>query len=472
MILSPQRSGASPRRFLLLLLISLLAMLGLSTLLAPAAHATTCTPDAATACIQGIIKTSAGDPAAGVTLDLNDGDQQVQTDAEGRWAFTVDTDGEYIVTLNTETLPSGQFAKGQSTRTLNVKLYTSSSALFPLTDDASASAPTPATDEGENSGESQGPATTNQSGTASTGATATEASGDGFSWPRFWQQSASGIRMGLLLSLAAVGLSLVYGTTGMTNFAHAEMMSMGGILAFLFMGLTGNIWISGGIAFVLLAAFGWLQDAVLWKPLRRKRLSLMQLMIVSIGLSIVLQNLFQFFFGANVLRIDPSTPATVTLLGVTLTVQSYVAMGIALVAIVGTSLALKYTRFGRATRAVSDNPALAEASGIDVNRVIRVVWIGSAALAGLSGVLLGLVLNGISWNTGWHYLLLLFAAVVLGGIGTAFGAIVGSMIIGYIIEVANIWLPGDLKQAAALFILIVVLLIRPQGIFGRKERIG
>ena len=465
---TPQRSGAPIRRLLLLFCIGLLAVFGLSSLAMPPAHAVSCVPDAATACIQGIIKTSDGDPAPEVELELNDGEQQTSTDAEGRWSFSVDADGEYTVTLRSETLPSGQFAKGAESRTLTAKLYTSSSALFPLTDEESATAPAaPAAP-------AQTPANTDQAGSSSAeaSATATEASGAGFSWPRFWQQSASGLRMGLLLSLAAVGLSLVYGTTGMTNFAHAEMMSMGGILAFLFMGLTGNIWIAGGISFVLLAAFGWVQDAGLWKPLRKKRLSLMQLMIVSIGLSIVLQNLFQFFFGANILRIDPSTPKTVTILDVTLTVQSYVAMAIALVVIIAVGLALKYTRFGRATRAVSDNPALAEASGINVDQVIRVVWVASSALAGLSGVLLGLVLNGISWNTGWHYLLLLFAAVVLGGIGTAFGAIIGSMIIGYIIEVANIWLPGDLKQAAALFILIVVLLVRPQGIFGRKERIG
>src|SRR5690606_6227740 len=199
---------------------------------------------------------------------------------------------------------------------------------------------------------------------------------------------------------------------------------------------------------------------------------LMQMMIVSIGFSIVLQNIFQFFFGANVLRIDPHTPSTVTFFGVTLTVQSYIAMGIALVMIIAVGLAMKFTRFGRATRAVADNIALAEASGIDVNRIVSVVWTVGVALAGLSGVLLGLVLNGISWNTGWHFLLLLFAAVILGGIGTMFGAIVGSMIIGLVVEMANIWLPGDLKHAAALFILIIVLLFRPQGLFGRKERIG
>ena len=107
-----------------------------------------------------------------------------------------------------------------------------------------------------------------------------------------------------------------------------------------------------------------------------------------------------------------------------------------------------------------------------MDRVIRSVWTVGVALAGLSGVLLGLVLNGIAWNTGWHYLLLLFAAVILGGIGTTFGAIVGALIIGLVIEMANIWLPGDLKHAAALLILIVVLLVRPQGLFGRKERIG
>ncbi|MBP1324994.1 branched-chain amino acid transport system permease protein [Leucobacter exalbidus] len=466
----------SPRRLSLLILIGVLAMFGLSSLALPPAYADTCAPDPATACIQGIIKTSAGDPAAGVTIDLDEGAQQTETDDAGRWSFAVDADGEYTVALDTATLPSGEFAKGQAERTVNVKLYNSVSALFPLTDDeAAAAAPGAAGTSGASGTDApagQAPASTNQSGAAPGAATATEASGDGFSWPRLWQQAASGVRMGLLLSLAAVGLSLVFGTTGFSNFAHAEMLSMGGILAFLFMSLTGNIWLAGGISVVLMAAFGWVQDAALWKPLRKKRLSLMQLMIVSIGLSIVLQNVFQFFFGANVLRIDPSTPKTITMLGVTLTVQSYVAMAIALVAIVGVGVALKFTRFGRATRAVSDNPALAEASGIDVNRVIRVVWIASAALAGLAGVLLGLVLNGISWNTGWHFLLLLFAAVVLGGIGTAFGAVIGAMIIGMIVEMANIWLPGDLKHAAALFILIVVLLIRPQGIFGRKERIG
>ena len=453
-----------------LLLIALFAFL--FSLFAPApAYAIDCTPDPKTGCLQGIIKASDGAPLSGVAIGaegegLND---STVTDEAGRWSIAVAEAGTYTVTVDASTLPSGQFLKSGDSRDLEVALYESSSALFPLTDTPTeAPAPTP-TEEPQGADQSAAPGTQADSGAAtSAGSSAT---GE-FSWPRFWQQFASGIRMGLLLSLAALGLSLVFGTTGVSNFAQGEMLSMGGMLAFLFMSLTGNLWLAGLITVVLMAAFGYLQDLGLWKPMRKRRLSLMQMMIVSIGFSIALQNLFQFFFGASILRISTHTPKTVTILGVTLTIQSYVAMGIALLAVIAVGIALKFTRFGRATRAVADNPALAEASGINVDSVIRVVWTVGTALAGLAGVLLGLVLNGVAWNTGWSFLLLLFAAVVLGGIGTAFGAFVGAMIIGLVVEMANIWLPGDLKHAAALFILIVVLLVRPQGIFGRKERIG
>ena len=147
-------------------------------------------------------------------------------------------------------------------------------------------------------------------------------------------------------------------------------------------------------------------------------------------------------------------------------------MGISLLAIIAVGLGLMYTRFGRATRAISDNPALARASGIDVDRVINIVWIIGAALAGLAGVFLGLIFNGLNWFTGGQLLLMFFAAVTLGGLGTAFGAFIGSMLIGMMVELTNIWLPGDLKYATALLLLILILLFRPQGIFGRKERIG
>ncbi|MFT3798229.1 branched-chain amino acid ABC transporter permease [Microbacterium sp.] len=422
----------------------LLAFLSLLMVLVPvpALAATTCTPDDTTGCIQGTIRTSDGEPAVKVevTLTSPDGDEQsTLTDETGRWVFTVTEAGSYELSLDTDTLPEGQFLIGETSRTVSAGPHNNVSQAFRLSS-------------------SEG------------GETASESS---FSWSRFWQQFVSGIRLGLLLALASIGLSLVFGTTGLSNFAQGEQVTLGGLLAFTFANVLGlNLWLAGLISVLLCAATGWLQDAVIWKPLRRRRLSLTQMMIVSIGLSVAMAYLFQMIYGASTVRIDTSSPQSIIILGIRLTVQSYVAMGIAILVLIGVGLALLYTRVGRATRAISDNAALASASGIDVDRVIRLVWTVSAGLAGLAGVLLGLVLNGISWFTGGQLLLLIFAAVTLGGLGTAFGALAGSMIIGLVVELTNIWLPGDFKYATALLALILILLVRPQGIFGRRERVG
>ncbi len=449
-----------------LLLGMMIALVGM-LFSAPPAHAATCAPDASTACVQGVIKQSDGTPASGVEVSLSGigEDQTTTTGDDGLWAFELDRAGTATVTVNEATLPEGQFLRSVGTREINVELNRIGSGLFPLTDDPDAAGggatPTePTGSEGEEGGAAAEPS-------AGSGSSASS-----FSWPRFWQQFVSGIRLGLLIALASLGLSLIFGTTGLSNFAHGEMVSLGGLTAALTMGVTGNLWLAGIVAVLVLAIFGWAQDKVIWKPLRKRRLSLMQLMIVSIGLSIAMQFSLQFFFGAGVIRIDPSTPRTVSFLGVSLTEQSLIAMAISLVVIILVGFALMYTRFGRATRAIADNPALAKASGIDVDRVINVVWIVGAGLAGLSGLFLGLVFNGLTFFTGGQMLLLFFSAVTLGGLGTAFGAFVGSMIVGMMVELTNIWLPGDLKYATALLLLILILLVRPQGIFGRKERIG
>ncbi len=141
--------------------------------------------------------------------------------------------------------------------------------------------------------------------------------------------------------------------------------------------------------------------------------------------------------------------------------------------IVGVALFLLYARFGKAIRAVSDNPDLASSSGIDSDRVILIVWLLGGALAGIGGVFYGLEF-GISWDMGFTLLLLMFAAITLGGLGNPFGALVGALVIGLMVELWTWIVPNanDLKNVGALFALIVILLIRPQGILGTKERIG
>ena len=156
-----------------------------------------------------------------------------------------------------------------------------------------------------------------------------------------------------------------------------------------------------------------------------------------------------------------------------MTTADVVSMGIAIVVLIAVGLFLTRTRLGKATRAVSDNASLAAASGIDVDRVIRVVWVLAGVLTGGAGILYTYFIGAnVKWDVGFTILLLLFASVTLGGLGSAFGALVGAVVIGLVTEISTIFIAPDLRYAIALLVLILVLLFRPQGILGRRERIG
>lgn len=294
----------------------------------------------------------------------------------------------------------------------------------------------------------------------------------------FWDQLASrtvnGLNFGLMLALAAIGLSLVFGTTGLSNFAHGEMVTFGALMALLFStGVGWSIWIAIPIAVILSAGFGLTMDAGLWRPLRRRGIGTVQLMIVSIGLSLALRYVYQMFVGGGTQQLPGAVTTSIPGLGpIRLSITDVISMGVSIFVICVFAWWLMRTRIGRATRAVSDNPSLAAASGIDVDGVVRVVWVVAAALAGLSGVLWAYFRPGIKWDMGTSILLLVFAAVTLGGLGTAFGALIGSLIVGLLVEVSTLWIPSDLKYVGALVVLIIILLFRPQGILGRRERIG
>lgn len=289
----------------------------------------------------------------------------------------------------------------------------------------------------------------------------------------FGSSCFSGIIFGLMLGLMSVGMNLVYGTTGLSSFSHGEQVSLGGLMAYVGTQLLHWPLIPSAIFAVVIGALaGWIQNELIWVPLRRKRVGTMQQMIVTIGLSMALQYIFQFFFGGDIKGITKSVPPSFQLGPITTDAPTLTSAGIAILVIIGVTIFLYQTRLGRATRAVSDNAALAAASGINVEQVVRIVWIISCGMAALSGVLLGIYLNGISWNTGATLLLLMFAAVTLGGLGTANGALVGSLIIGIVADMSLLIIPNDMRYASALAILIIVLLIRPQGLFGKQQRVG
>jgi branched-chain amino acid transport system permease protein len=280
-------------------------------------------------------------------------------------------------------------------------------------------------------------------------------------WPQFFTRLVYGINFGLMLGLASVGLSLVFGTTKLSNFAHAEMVTFGAVFALFLASFDINPFLGIILAVIASGAAGLAQDVVIWRPLRRKGLGIVQLMIVSIGLALTLRYTYQFFIGGSTQQLPSLGGESFKLFGsLTLSTTDIASMAISIIVLTTFALWLSLTKTGKATRAISDNVDLAAASGIDVDRVI------------LGGILWAYFRPGIKWDMGEKILLLIFAAVVLGGLGTAFGALIGALVVGIMVETSTMILAPDIKYVGALIVLIGVLLVKPTGLLGSKERIG
>ena len=289
----------------------------------------------------------------------------------------------------------------------------------------------------------------------------------------FLQALVDGTYFGLLLALAAVGLSLIYGTTGLVNFAHGELVTLGAIFAYLFNQTFGlPLILAGALAVVATAAVGWLLDGVFWGPLRRRGTGNTALMVISIGVALAALNLYLYLFGGRTRPYaDYRAQPAIDFGTVSLPPKRIVGAALCLFFLVAVATALQRTRMGKAMRAISDSRDLAASSGINVDRVIRFVWLFGAGLAGLGGIIFSLS-QDVNFEQGASMLLLLFAAITLGGLGAAYGALIGGFVIGVFVSVSAVWIPAELKNVGALVVLILVLLVRPQGILGARERIG
>lgn len=293
-------------------------------------------------------------------------------------------------------------------------------------------------------------------------------------WQRLVNRAVGGLKIGLLLALASVGLSLIYGVTGLVNFAHSEMVTFGAITAFAVESIVPSFpfWVIVAITAVIGGILGFVLEGALFGPLRKLKMNNISLMVVSIGLAFVMRYLMLIFFGSEPKTYEHYRIQLPTEIGpVSQPGKDYWIMGIALILLVVVGLLLQRTRLGTAMRAVSDNPPLSQSSGIDVNKTIMAVWIAGSLLAAIGGAFLGLT-QVVEWQMGEKVLLLIFAAVTLGGLGTAYGAMVGGLAIGFASEMSTVFLDDELKFLVALSVLILILLFRPQGILGVRERFG
>lgn len=291
----------------------------------------------------------------------------------------------------------------------------------------------------------------------------------------FLQLFVNGLVTGSVIAIAAVGVSLVYGILKLVNFAYGDMMTFGAYAASL-----GNVTlglplaVAAGLAMLATAALSLGLDFALWRPLRARRAGFMSLFLASIGLALVLRQAILLVAGPQPRAFDVDPYKVYVLGSVRLSGAQMVAIVASAVAIAAVGVFLARTSTGRVMRALADDRSLAAVSGIDVGRVIAGTWVLSGLLAGLAGVLAGLVQSTFDPNFGFQLLLPIFAAVVLGGIGSAYGALAGGIVLGMAMELST-WagLAGGVdpvyKPVVAFVVLIGALLLRPQGLFGRAR---
>jgi branched-subunit amino acid ABC-type transport system permease component len=388
--------------------------------------------------VAGTLQTSLSGPIEGVEVlvETADGERidEVETDEDGRWSVDLPAPGEYVVTIDADDLPEGITLSGEDSRTVTVAEGRRQPVNIGLEDGSR---------------------------------------GAGGGGVRAVQLLVDGLRFGLLIAMCAVGLSLIFGTTGLTNFAHGELVTIGAVVAW-YINVEGGIPLIPAtlLAMVVGMGVGALNELGIWRPLRRRGTGLVAALVVSIGLSLLLRYLILIFYGG---RSNPyadyQSQRAVDYGLFNLTNRALFSIIISVVVLVLVAVMLQRTKIGKAMRAVSDNRDLASSSGIDVNRVIMVVWIMGGALAALGGVLLGLS-DQVQWDMGFRLLLLMFAGVTLGGLGTAYGALVGSLVVGVFVQMSTLVIPDDMKYVGGLLLLIVILVIRPQGILGSRARIG
>ena len=402
--------------------------------------------DGAGAEVKGVLTDTGEDGqkvgVAGVVVTASDaGGAEVgrtETDSSGAWSIPLPP-GDYSVGVDTSTLPEGVGLRNPDKNPVAISLIEgdSKSALFPL---------------GESTVEAD-------------------------STIQVIQLAVDGLKLGLIIAMCAIGLSLIYGTTGLTNFAHGEAVTFGAMIGFL-LNVTGVFGVrmpliaAAVIVLVVSGGAGWIFNRYVWAKMRRRGASLIAALVMSIGFSILFRYVMLFQFGGRAGFFNDFRLQSKWDLGVfSIAPKDVVLMVLSVLVLVGVASALQFTRIGKAMRAVADNRDLAESSGIDVEQVISRVWIAGTALAGLGGVFLG-VTESISWDMGFRILLLMFAGVTLGGLGTAYGALFGSIIVGMFIQLSTLIIPTDMKNVGALITLVLILLIRPQGLLGRRERIG
>jgi branched-subunit amino acid ABC-type transport system permease component len=267
-----------------------------------------------------------------------------------------------------------------------------------------------------------------------------------------------------VLALAAVGLSLQFGVTNYINFAYGEFLTLGAYLAWTLNHAGLNIYLAVVVATLLMGVFAVLLNQFLLKPFTKKGVPLLFLLVVTFGLSLFLSNLILALWGPNFKSLDVARETPHAYGPLLFTTSQLTIIAIALLVMGGVHLLLTRTEIGKAMRAMSDSVDLAQVSGIDTDRITAFTWLLSGCLAGLAGIVLVINITSFLPSVGGEFLFVIFAAVILGGVGSPYGAMLGALVIGLATEMSAVLINSAYKNDVAFALLILTLLLRPQGI--------
>lgn len=276
----------------------------------------------------------------------------------------------------------------------------------------------------------------------------------------------NGLIIGSTIALAAIGLTLIFGILDFINFAHGEYLTLGAYTAFVVNVTFGlPFFVAALVAIPITVALALGIDRVVFYPLRKQGVGGLALLITSVGLSIILRNSIEMIWSSEPRRLSASGGEAIAVAGVRITVVQIAIILVSLLLMVAIHLLLTRTVLGISMRATASNRALALSSGVNTERVVMWTWIIGAGLTAIAGVLIGLN-TVIRPSMGFGLLLVMFAAVILGGIGDPYGAMLGGLAIGMAQEVSVAFISAAYKPAVAFTIMVVLLLWKPEGLRG------
>jgi len=288
----------------------------------------------------------------------------------------------------------------------------------------------------------------------------------------FWLSIGFGFVTASVLTISAVGLSLQFGITNYINFAYGDFMALGAYFTYVVNNeiLHFNIWIALVIGSLAMGVLAVLFNRFLLSPFVRRFNKTFYVLIVTFGLSLILLNLEYSIWGANVRFYNTPITRAMHIGPLLLTKNQLIVMAIAVALMLAVHTMLKTTRLGKSMRAMSDNSTLAMTSGIDTKRITTITWFLSGTLAGIAGTVLGISEGNLTPASGELFLFVIFAAVIVGGVGSIYGAMAGAVLIGLATEVSAAFINPAYKLDIAFIILILTLLLRPSGLFARPAR--